>query len=199
MQTMAYLLAVNPAVQKKLHAEVDSILGDPSVRRNMSDEEMNEAIADNLFSQFPYTTAIVNETQRLHPVAPFAGVEALQDTVIEGYVPPKGTNIMALTRVASMRYCPTEDPFSFKPERWTDSTPEQKRQLERLDWTFGGGPRVCPGRHMANMELVSAVILVFSLYNISEVARPPSAYPAIEGARFTSMMENVYLKFTPRA
>lgn len=196
---MAYMLATNPEVQKKLHAEVDAILGDVSTRRNMSADDMNKALEENILAQFPYAAAIVNETQRYHPVAPFAGVEAIHDTVLDGYVIPKGTNIMILTRVASMRYCPTEDPFSFRPERWIDATPEQKRQMDRLDWSFGSGPRVCPGRHMANLELVSALVLVLSLYNISEVPRPPSAYPAIEGARFTSMMENVYLRFSPRA
>ncbi|GAB5588883.1 Thromboxane-A synthase [Umbelopsis nana] len=199
MQSMAYMLATNPEVQKKLHAEVDAILGDVSTRRNMSVDDMNKALEENILAQFPYAAAIVNETQRYHPVAPFAGVEAIHDTVLDGYVIPKGTNIMILTRVASMRYCPTEDPFSFRPERWIDATPEQKRQMDRLDWSFGSGPRVCPGRHMANLELVSALVLVLSLYNISEVPRPPSAYPAIEGARFTSMMENVYLRFSPRA
>ncbi|KAI8578314.1 hypothetical protein K450DRAFT_247246 [Umbelopsis ramanniana AG] len=198
MQTMAYLLAANPDVQRKLHAEVDAILGSPSARKQMSSDEISDAMEENIFAQFPYTTAVINETQRLHPVAPFAGVEAIHDTVIDGYVLPKGTNIMMLTRVAGMRYCPTPDPFLFKPERWIDATPEQKRQMERLDWTFGGGPRVCPGRHMANLELVYAAVLVFSLYDITEVARPPSAYPVMEGARFTSMLENVHVRFTSR-
>jgi cytochrome P450 len=198
MQTMAYLLAANPDVQRKLHAEVDAILGSPSTRKKMSSDEISEAMEENAFAQFPYATAIINETQRLHPVAPFAGVEAIHDTVIDGYVLPKGTNIMVLTRVASMRCCPTPDPFLFKPERWIDATPEQKKQMERLDWTFGGGPRVCPGRHMANLELVYAAVLVFSLYDMTEVARPPSAHPVIEGARFTSMLENVHVQFTPR-
>ncbi|KAI9286768.1 cytochrome P450 [Umbelopsis sp. AD052] len=198
MQTMVYLLAANPDVQQKLHAEVDAILGSPSARRQMSSDETSEAIEENVFAQFPYTSAIINETQRLHPVAPFAGVEAIHDTVVDGYVLPKGTNIMVLTRVAAMRCCPTPDPFLFKPERWIDSTPEQKKQMERLDWTFGGGPRVCPGRHMANLELIYAAVLVISLYDITEVARPPSAYPVMEGARFTSMLENVHVRFTPR-
>ena len=198
MQAMAHLLAVNPDVQRKLHAEVDAILGSPSARKQMSSDEISEAMEENVFAQFPYATAIVNETQRYHPVAPFAAVEAIHDTVVDGYVLPKGTNIMVLTRVAAMRCCPTPDPFLFKPERWIDATPEQKKQMERVDWTFGGGPRVCPGRHMATLELIYAAVLVFSLYDITEVARPPSAYPVVEGARFTSILENCHVQFTPR-
>ena len=198
MQSIAYSLAANPDVQRKLHTEVDAILGSPSARKQMSSDEISDAMEENVFAQFPYATAIVNETQRYHPVAPFAAVEAIHDTVVDGYVLPKGTNIMVLTRVAAMRCCPTPDPFLFKPERWIDATPEQKKQMERVDWTFGGGPRVCPGRHMATLELIYAAVLVFSLYDITEVARPPSAYPVMEGARFTSILENVHIQFTPR-
>ncbi|KAJ2964106.1 hypothetical protein NQZ79_g916 [Umbelopsis isabellina] len=199
LQAVSYMLAKHPHVQEKLYAEVDAVLGDPEARKNMTEEEIIEKLQDNLFAQFPYATAVVNETQRMHPVAPFAGMEALHDTVLDGYVIPKGTSIMAMTRVASMNYCPTPDPFQFKPERWIESTLEQRRQQDRLDWSFGGGPRVCPGRHMANLELVSAVVLVFSLYNLKQCDRAPSAPPVTEGARFTSTIENVYVRYIPRA
>ncbi|CAM0137635.1 unnamed protein product [Umbelopsis sp. WA50703] len=199
LQAVSYMLAKHPHVQEKLHAEVDAVLGDPEVRKTMTEEEIIEKLNDNLFAQFPYATAVVNETQRIHPVAPFAGMEALHDTVLEGYVIPKGTSIMAMTRVASMNHCPTADPFQFKPERWIEGTVEQRRQQDRLDWSFGGGPRVCPGRHMANLELVSAVVLVFSLYHLKQLDRAPSAPPVMEGARFTSTIENVYVRYISRA
>ena len=199
LQAISHLLSIHPEVQKKLHEEVDAVLGDPSVRKNMSEEEIMEKLDDNLFAQFPYATAIVYETQRMHPVAPFVGVETIQDTVIDGYVLPKGTSIMGMSRVAAMRYCPTADPFKFWPERWTESTTEQKRQMDRLDWSFGGGPRVCPGRHMANLELVSAVVLVFALYDLKVLDRSPTAPPVYEGARFTTTMENIHLRYIPRS
>lgn len=193
------MIATHPHVQEKLHAEVDAVLGDLEARKNMTEEEIIEKLQDNLFTQFPYATAIVNETQRMHPVAPFVGMEAIHDTILDGYVIPKGTTIFGLTRVASLNYCPTSDPFQFKPERWTESTVEQRRQQDRLDWSFGGGPRVCPGRHLANLELVSAVVLVFSLYNLKELDRAPTAPPVIEGASFTSTIDNVYIRYIPRA
>lgn len=198
MQAIVYMLAKHPHVQEKLHAEVDAVLGIPKDRMNMNEEEIMKKMPDNLFAQFPYATAIVNEALRVHPVAPFLGMEAIHDTILDGYVIPKGTNIMIMTKLASMNYCPTAEPFLFKPERWIESTEEQKRQQDRLDWSFGGGSRVCPGRHMANLELVSAVVLVFSLYHLKEMDRASTAPPVVEGATFTTLLQNVYIRYIPR-
>ncbi|KAG2176493.1 hypothetical protein INT43_005733 [Umbelopsis isabellina] len=198
LQSIAYMLAKHPHVQEKLHAEVDSVLGGPEDRMNMNEDEIMNKMPNNMFAQFPYATAIVNEAQRVHPVAPFLGMEAIHDTILEGYVIPKGTNIMLMTKVASMNHCPTADPFLFKPERWIESTEEQKRQQDRLDWSFGGGSRVCPGRHMANLELVSVVVLVFSLFHLKEMDRATNAPPVVEGATFTTLLQNVYIRYIPR-
>lgn len=198
LQSIAYMLAKHPHVQEKLHVEVDAVLGDPKVRKNMSEDEIMNKMPNDMFTQFPYATAIVNEVQRVHPVVPFLGLESIHDTMLEGYVIPKGTNIMLMTKVASMNHCPTGEPFQFKPERWTESTEEQKLQQDRLDWSFGGGSRVCPGRHMANLELVSVVVLVFSLYHLREMDRASTAPAVVEGATFTTLLQNVYIRYIPR-
>ncbi|KAG2171345.1 hypothetical protein INT43_002967 [Umbelopsis isabellina] len=207
------MIAKHSHVQESLHAEVDAVLGNPEARKHMTEAEIFAKLQDDLFAQFPYATAVVNETQRMHPIAPFVGMEAIHDTILDGYVIPKGTTIMGMSRVASMNHCPTPDPFQFKPERWIECTVTQRRQQERLDWSFGGGSRVCPGRHLANLEIVSAVVLVLSLYNLKELVRAPSSSPVAEcasflfptfpivtqGISFTSTINNVYVRYIPRA
>lgn len=132
------------------------------------------------------------------PVAAVIDGESTKDLVIDNVFLPKGTTMIAMSRVAAFRACPTPEPFKFKPERWLESTPEQRRLHEKLSWGFGGGPRVCPGRHLAGMELVGAVAVAISLFDIQPMEEPFSAPNVVEGMDLTSLLLNANLRYLPR-
>ncbi|EPS66184.1 hypothetical protein M569_08596 [Genlisea aurea] len=99
--------------------------------------------------QVPYLLAIVKETLRLHPVAPFLMPHLAEEgVVIDGYTIPKGTQVLinAWNMFRDPRHW--EDPSTFKPERFM----EQDIALQGKDFRyipFGFGRRVCPGSNLA--------------------------------------------------
>ncbi|GAB5588841.1 hypothetical protein Unana1_03741 [Umbelopsis nana] len=198
LNNIAYLLSTNPEAQKKLQEEADSVLGPVETRYKMTAEELEERLDEDFVKQFPYTNAIIHECNRLLPVGSLLDGQLTKDLVIDGYYMKKKTIVLAMTRVASLRSCPTPEPFKFKPERWIECTPEQRRLHDKMSWGFGGGPRICPGRHLATMELVAAIVAVFSLFDIKQIDRPFSAPRPREGSDMSAVLENVHLRFIPR-
>lgn len=130
------MLACNPEAQKKMQEEADSIFGPPEKRVNMSAEELSKVFNGDFIKQFPYTNAVINETNRLLPVAALLDGQLTKDLVIGGHYYRKKTVIIALTRVAALRACPTPEPFKFKPERWIECTTEERRLHEKMAWGF---------------------------------------------------------------
>ncbi|KAJ7092120.1 cytochrome P450 [Mycena crocata] len=150
----AFFLAMvlSPDVQRQAQAEIDSVIGGSRLPR-FSDR-----------AQLPYVSAVVTELFRWHSVAPL-GVPhaALEDTVVNGYVIPKGTIIIA--NLWNMLNNPTTypSPASFNPARYLGALPQRDpRQL-----CFGFGRRVCPGRELAEASLFSCVATTLAVFNIT--------------------------------
>ncbi|KAH8548397.1 cytochrome P450 [Umbelopsis sp. PMI_123] len=196
--SIAYLLSCNPEAQKKMQEEADAVFGPPENRVNMSAEEISILFNDDFIKQFPYANAVIQEANRLLPAASVLDGQLTKDLVIDDHYYRKGTVILVLTRVAAFRSCPTPDPFKFKPERWLECTPEQRRLHDKMAWGFGGGPRVCPGRHLATMELVTALVAVFTLFDIRQIERPFFAPKPQEINSIDSLLGNINLRYIPR-
>lgn len=136
LNNIAYLLSTNPEAQKKLQEEADSVLGPVETRYEMTAKELEERLDEDFVKQFPYTNAIIHESNRLLPVGSLLDGQLTKDLVIDGYYMKKKTTVLAMTRVASLRSCPTPEPFKFKPERWIECTPEQRRLHDKMSWGF---------------------------------------------------------------
>jgi cytochrome P450 len=133
---IAYMLACNPEAQKKMQEEADSVFGPPEQRVNMSAEELSAFFNEDYIKQFPYTNAVIHETNRLLPASSLLDGQLTKDLVIGGHYYRKNTVIIALTRVAALRACPTPEPFKFKPERWIECTAEERRLHDKMAWGF---------------------------------------------------------------
>ena len=132
-----YLLSQNPAVEAKLHAEVDAVPGDraPTVAS---------------LPKLAYTEMALAESMRLFPPAWIVGRRALADYDVGGYAIPKRSIIVACQWVThrDVRWYP--EPERFDPERFR---PEAKAARPKFAYfPFGGGPRVCIGEGFAWME-----------------------------------------------
>ncbi len=132
-----YLLAENPDVADKLHAELDSVLAGrlPS--------------AGDL-EKLSYTRMVFSESMRIFPPVWIMGRRAMRETAIGEYVIPKGSHIHVSQFLMhrDARYFP--DPERFDPQRWT---PEAIAARPKFSYfPFGGGGLQCIGEGFAWTE-----------------------------------------------
>ncbi len=150
-----YLLSKHPDVERRLFAEVDSVLGGRA------------ATAEDVRS-LAFTDRVLKETMRLYPPAWTTGREVGEDVEIGGYLIPKGAQILTSQWVVHRdpRWFP--NPEGFDPDRWA---PERAADLPKFAYfPFGGGPRVCIGNHFATMEAALVLATIVQRYRIELLA-----------------------------
>ena len=180
-----HLMAEYPAIQARMQVEVDSVLGDALTP---ADHEVTEALS--------YVEAVAHETMRVLPVAPLQALEATSDTVLGDIKVPKGTELYLLAGYMASRPEHFAEPEAFKPERWL-VTPHHAREGHNSHAfvPFGGGPRFCPGRHLAMLEI--KMVLAMLCRNF-EVSRWPGTPPPEEVFSFTMMPSDFFVRLRPR-
>ncbi len=101
-----------------------------------------------------FLDAFCNETMRLKPVAPLLIFEPVTDVGLSGCEIPKGTPLMLLSRRMATREENFADGASFDPGRWLVTPGSDERAHDRRAFVpFGGGPRLCPGRSLALLQI----------------------------------------------
>ena len=137
--SVLYLVSY-PKVQRKLHEEMDSVVG--RSRLPQFDDQKS----------LPYLEAFISEVQRHATIAPFSVQHAnLEETVYKGYYFPKNT-LITFNFAAVMRdeeHFP--DPMTFNPDRFLDENGKYKPNKALI--YFGIGKRECLGRALAKQEL----------------------------------------------
>ena len=153
-----YLLGQHPEAERKLHEEVDRVLGGRAPQP-----------AD--IPLLPFTEMVVKESLRLYPPAYGVVREAVKNCEIGGYAIPAGATlaIFQWTVHRDPRYF--ERPNDFLPERWT---PEFTRSLPRCAYfPFGAGPRVCIGNAFAMTETVLITAAIARRFQLQLVPGHP--------------------------
>ena len=98
---------------------------------------------------------------RTKPIVAALSREAKQDTTVMGYFIPKGTYVTGIIGNLHHDSDTWEDPFKFKPERWTEP---QKNHSTPYYLPFGAGPRICLGMNFANLEMRVVLINLLLRY-----------------------------------
>jgi cytochrome P450 len=164
-----HLLCEHPDEVAALRRQLDEKLGDEIVPPDLE--------AANRLDR---TTAIANEAMRLLPVAPLNFVQANQDTVVGDIRIPKDAGIIVLGRIAATDDKYFGDAARFLPSRWLEKT--GRAHDPSASMPFGSGPRICPGRSLA---LVEMRVLLATLYKSFEVERVGKAEDVREIYSFT--------------
>ena len=146
-----YLLSKHPEVARKLHAELDAVLGGRA-----------PSAAD--LPQLPYSRMIIEETMRLYPAAWAIGRGIVADDVIGRFKIQKGGMMIVSPYVTHRRPDIWDNPEGFEPERFT---PERVAERPRYAYfPFGGGPRQCIGNTFALMEAQLVLATVGQKYRL---------------------------------
>uniref|UniRef100_A0A1I7TA16 Cytochrome P450 n=1 Tax=Caenorhabditis tropicalis TaxID=1561998 RepID=A0A1I7TA16_9PELO len=172
---VAYSLALNPRVQKKLQEEVDRECPDP------------EITFDQL-SKLKYMENTIKEALRMYPFAAFANSRrCMRTTKIGDQVIEAGVDILVDTW--TLHYDKKiwgNDVEEFKPERWESPlTPHQSF------FAFGAGPRQCLGMRLAYLEQKN--LLANLLRKYSFVTNQQTQIPLKMVGRATSRPEKLML------
>ena len=89
--------------------------------------------------------------------------------------------------VLDARVC--EDPHSFRPERWLQG------EREAAFMPFGSGPRICPGRSLALLEMQ---VVLATLYRSFDLVRIGPSSAVSEGRAFTVFPHGLRLRILAR-
>jgi cytochrome P450/nitrite reductase/ring-hydroxylating ferredoxin subunit len=164
--------------------EVSRVLGEASVPGTME-------AADRLL----YAGAAANEAMRLRPIAPMFFVEPNTDVVLAGVAIPRGTGITGLMRVNAVDPSRFTDAAAFRPERWLDGAAGFPAHDASVFMPFGSGPRICPGRTLALLEMR---VVLATLYRSFDVERVGSSRDVVERTAFTMMPSGLRVRLRAR-
>jgi cytochrome P450 len=179
---MIHLLYLHPQALQRAQHEVRTRAPDPA------------AFGFEQMEQLPYLEACASETMRLKPVAPFIALQALRDTVVGDVAVPQGTHIWGVLRHDSVGERLFDRPAAFEPERWLESSdPPVGAAARRAAMPFGSGPRMCPGRYLALLEMKMAMAMLLSGFDIVSVDTPGGG-PAEERMAFTMNPVGLHLR-----
>jgi cytochrome P450 len=156
---MIYLLSRHPAHLARARDEVRAKLGNARLPTREQLEELT------------WIEACMNETMRVKPVAPMIIQQAVRETVLAGVRVPKDYLVVLLMRGPTMEDRHFGNAAAFDPARWLDAalTPSSSK---RVAMPFGAGPRLCPGRYLAMLEMKMVMAMLLRNFDIRSVTTP---------------------------
>ncbi|XP_013866851.1 cytochrome P450 3A30 [Austrofundulus limnaeus] len=150
---LAFNLATNPEVMKKLQKEIDATFPNKAPVQYQALMEME------------YLDSVINESLRLFPIASRLERVAKATVEINGLVIPKNMVVMIPTWPMHRDPEVWPEPEEFKPERFSK---ENKDKIDPyLYMPFGAGPRNCIGMRFALVMMKLAVVEILQRYSFS--------------------------------
>ncbi|KAH7696913.1 Protein CYP-33C11, partial [Aphelenchoides avenae] len=173
-----------PDVQKRLHAELDRVVG--SDRLITMDDRPS----------LPYTNAVIMEIQRLCNLLQQNLLHrTTREVVVDGYTLPKGTTIVPQLSTVHYDEKVFPGPRRFDPERFLDQNGRFKPMSEVIPFSLG--KRQCLGESLARMELFLFLANLMNHFNFAVGSQPPSLKRSmgitVPSQPFTAQIEKRYV------
>jgi cytochrome P450 len=154
---MGILLCIgkDQGAQKRLQRELDEV--------NPERKEW----APDMLTQCKFLDSVQKEAMRLYPGGGIGSVRvAPVDYEFEGHCIPKGTKLQFPTyhMFRDPRYF--KDPHVFNPDRWAADSPELPALMAVKDYIYAAGPRACPARLFANLEMLEVLAKVVQRFDL---------------------------------
>jgi cytochrome P450 len=148
-----YLLALDPATQDKLAAEVAEVASSaPEIER------------------LKYTRAVIDETMRLYPPAFLIARAAAAPDTIAGMAVRKNDVVLIAPWLLHRHERLWRDPNAFIPERFMPPSPPPDRFAYL---PFGVGARICIGAHFALVESTLALAKIIGAFRVELLDEAP--------------------------
>ncbi|RHZ61682.1 hypothetical protein Glove_346g188 [Diversispora epigaea] len=141
----------NPRVKKRMIEEIEHVLG----------KDLNSPFKLEDLTKLVYVDAVIKEASRLHPIIPLNFKKNSVPEDIGDYKWSKDTNFVLNYEGIQRDKSYWKDPETFNPDRFIDN-PESKNKV----LMFGGGLRMCPGRHLAMTGLKATLAMLYRKYDI---------------------------------
>jgi cytochrome P450 len=174
---LTMLLAGEDTTSNSLAWLIYLLHGHPDVLNRARDEVLRVAPETGALSieqvdRLDFIDACAQEALRLKPPAAFIPLEALVDTVVGDVQIVRGTIVWCVMRAGSLDDTWFANAAQFAPQRWLDDTADKKASMP-----FGAGPRTCPGRYLALLEMKVAMAMLLARFDILSVATAHGGAP----------------------
>jgi cytochrome P450 len=178
---MIYLLWTHPETLQLAKDEIETHVVD------LHSPTMDE------MDKLHYLKACIQETMRLKPVGPQLPLQANRDTTVGDVLVLKGTVVINLLRSDNMREDLVDHANEFRPERWL----QEHNPAKRISIPFGAGPRICPGRYLALLEMKIAMTVLLGQFEITHVGTA-DGLPPQERLSFAMMPVGLLMQLNRR-
>jgi cytochrome P450 len=185
---MIYLLGRHPEAMLRARDEVRGVIGAQALPTQYEQ-----------LSQLAFVEACAHETMRMKPVAPILVTQAARDSVVAGIRIPAGQLVMLLMRPAATDERHFPDAQAFDPARWlSDAAPGRAASsAKRVAMPFGAGPRLCPGRYLAMLEMKMVIAMLLGGFDIESVGTADGGEPR-EHLAFTMAPTGLRMRLQPK-
>ncbi|CZT46526.1 related to trichodiene oxygenase cytochrome P450 [Rhynchosporium secalis] len=158
LTAITYQILANPAIFKKLRAELIAAIPDPN----------NEPVLSQI-EALPYLTAVIQEGIRMHPggsirqerVAPDEDLLYEDRKTGKKWIINRGIPVGMTAPLLSRNEEIYPEPSVFRPERYIDNP-----RLDKYQLAFSRGPRRCLGMALAYSELYVILSGIFRKYDL---------------------------------
>ncbi|MCB0163110.1 MAG: cytochrome P450 [Anaerolineae bacterium] len=185
MAWMIYFMAEQPDVLRQMQAEADAVIG---AGATATDYDQTRDLR--------YIEAVAHETMRMKPVTTFLAMQALTDVTVNRLLIPQGMPVFLLLRPKGMEDSEFAAAAEFKPERWLNYSRRDNPHHRKSFSPFGGGPRLCPGRSLALLEIKMAMSTICRHF---DVVRTEPDRKIEERFVFTLIPEDLLIALRPRS
>jgi Cytochrome P450 len=180
-----HLLTLYPHVQARLALEICDVANESTGARREDEIEFTK----KMLAQMPFLDAVIKESMRLYPVAPFV-VRKLGTGVVIPFAPSECSNkqtdatssilslpdnALACIWIYSLHRNPLfwNDADEFRPERWlegkgNESTADLGTRTPGAYIPFAVGPRNCIGQALANIVLRTLLAQIVYRYEFRD-------------------------------
>ncbi|XP_037707978.1 probable cytochrome P450 4ac2 isoform X1 [Drosophila subpulchrella] len=153
------MLALHEDVQQRCYEEVENL------------PEDSDDISVFQYNEMFYLECVIKESLRMFPSVPFIGRKCVEESVVNGLILPKDTqiNIHIYEIMRDPRHFP--DPLSYQPDRFLPENTVNRHPFAFVP--FSAGQRNCIGQKFAILEikvLLAAVIRNFRILPITYLA-----------------------------
>ena len=149
-------LCDNPTWAEQIRGEADAVIGSAQVAADL-----------DTANRLARANAVANETMRLRPVVPALSLQANFDTMLGDILVPKGTGVIVIFRPAAIDESNFSDARGFRPQRWLENAGGPHDVSAQR--TFGSGPRMCPGRSLAMLEMNALLSMLYKNFDVERV------------------------------